>query len=754
MIMKNWMLYILFLSSSSWSFACSYWPHGEDIRFSLFSSNLANVADTEPLFYSTRYLNEYRVDAFYGPSENIEEWFRYFGEQVSRDEIDALIYGFKTEKSMTEIGNNKLMSHFNSGFHKEAAEYIFFARAIEKELYVDPWEDKEMDELIIRQLIDAAEQKRLSTGDQYLKLRYTYQLVVMHYYLLDIEKMESYNEMVQRSPISSVLKTWSAFYAAISESDEDQKLYELGLVFAKSKSKSEYIYKAFPRKKSGIKGALDLCKNDQEKSALLSLVAFKNPGRALNELEEIAKLNPASELLELLLIREINKMEDWYFTDRYTDYGTGISTACWECDAFDFIKEKNFQSDKKYLKDFIDFSEKIMENRLVHNRELWLSSLAYMNYMLEDKKQTERYLNLASSHAQSPAIKAQIAVISTLNLVKNNSVWNKSFQNKLMNSVLELEALKSDIYNYERFNSQLMLAISRKYLEEGEVVLAALFESKVGNEVYERYSSWGSHAYQAFDLLNQNADSEDLDDLFELWNKSGKTKLEKYLLADLEPLKWRLTDLRATQYLREDKLETALEIYETIPDSIWEVYNWELHYYYNQELDDNPFESNLFGRDYDNDRENAYTKPAFVKEIIRLKKELEGNSKNKARTALKLGNAYYNMAYNGNSYYYTEYAWSVYEADDFGRDQTEYYSSKRALEYYELAETLAPNETYAAFCHCLQLKCKRDAYYNLEYWKDKAEQDWTNFIVKYPNHAPRLKNCDEFYMYENSWQNG
>lgn len=754
MTMKNWMLFLAVLSINFNASSCSYWAFGEDIRFSLFSSNLAGISDSDPLFYSTRYLNEYRNDAFYGPSKNIDEWYNYFGQQITKSSIDELIYGFQSEKAEKEMDKNDLMRHFKMGQHREAADYIFFARAVEKALYVDPWKEKEMDELVVRQLIDIAETNRIKSNDKYIQLRYTYQLVVMHYYLMDISKMEGYNIMVQSSPTQSVLKNWSAFYSAISKSEKDQMLYELGLVFYKDKAKSEYIYGVFPREKAGIEGALKLCKTDSEKATLLSIVAFKNPGRALDQLEEIAELDANSNLLELLLIREINKMEDWYFTNRYTGFGEGITSGCWECDAFDFIKNKNFQSDKKYLQDVLAFSKNTIENGSIINRGLWFSSVAYMNYMLEDKTETDKYLNLASTHAKSDAIRAQIAIISTLNLVKNNTKWDKKFQNELMQSMLNLENLKEDIYNYERFNSQFMLAISRKYLEENEIVLAALFESKVKGHIYERYTAWGDKGYQAFELLNQNANSAELDELFELWNKPSKTKLEEYLLSDLEPYLWRLTDLRATQYLREDNLEKALEIFETIPDSVWTIQNSDLHYYYVDELDDNPFESNLFGRDYDNDSENTYTKPEFVREIIRLKKELEANDDEKARIALLLGNAYYNMGYHGNSYYYTEYSWSSYEADDFKRDQSNYYSSTKALAYYELAEKYAPNEKYAAFCHCMQLKCKKDGYYQLEYWKDKADKDWMNFYTKYPDHAKKLRGCDEFYMYENAWQNG
>src|SRR5690606_8618439 len=100
--------------------------------------------------------------------------------------------------------------------------------------------------------------------------------------------------------------------------------------------------------------------------------------------------------------------------------------------------------------------------------------------------------------------------------------------------------------------------------------------------IYELYSTWEpeNSGYQAFNLLNENAASDDLDAFFKLWNDPKKTPLEKWLFADMEKWKWRMTDLWATQYLREDNLEKALEIYNTIPDSVWHVDYGELHYYY------------------------------------------------------------------------------------------------------------------------------------------------------------------------------
>lgn len=761
--MKNLILSIAFLSSVNLASACSWWPEGEEIRFSLFSSSLADGDDAYELFYSTSLFNGYKVDAYYGPTENIEEWYNYFGGKFSHDDIDQLIYSYPLDKDQTGLENNKLMQHFLAGNNKEAFDYLMFSKQLELYLKVDYWDQKEMDVMGIEKSIKIAENKVSRVNDPVIKLRYGFQLIVMNYYMMHYDKVDYYyKNVVQKSNVSSVIKEWSRFFWA-NTLDRDQRLYHLAMVFDNSKAKSKYIFQHFPSKLKDVSGALTLCKNDREKAAIMSLLAFKNPGRASKQIKEIAALNANDELLDILLIREINKMEDWYYTDRYTSYGTAIDNWWTEGEFFDFVRDKNFKSDKTYLEDFKRMIDNIMTTKGVKNRELWFTCLAYMSYMLEDAQETEKYLNLAHQHAKDPEIVAQLAVIELLHLVRREENFDDQFQKQLMVGMNKIDQYENDLYRFDRFKSQLMLAISRKYLEEGQLVLAALFESKVdGSHIYERYSSWSRDqaGYQTFDMMNENATSTDLDALFAYWQKPMKTPLEIWLFEDLEPFRWRLTDLWATQYFREDKLESALQIYETIPDSVWQVSDWRLHYYYHNELDSDPFESNLYGRSYEPNWGKTYTKPEFVKEILRLKGLLKGPVKDKSNYALLLGNAYYNMSYNGNSYYYTEYSWSSYEANDFKRDQTYYYTSERALEYYKQAEDLAPNDAFAAFCYRMQLKCKRDAYYHSEGGysheesKKKQIQDWKFFAKKYPDHYKRLTNCDHIIFYSNAWQQG
>ena len=750
------MLYILFLSSPLASRSCGWWPSGEDLRFSLFSSHLADVPDAYPLFYSTEYFNDYMTDAYSGPTENLNEWYDYLGGNVSRDEIDRLLYSFPIDKPANGIEKNGLFNYFKSGKKLEASEYIIFAKTIQDKLDWNPWADEEIDVKGLHELEKFGVKRMNQSNDQYLKLRYAYQLVVINYYLNESDRSNYYHKnFVMTNPQESVIKSWSAFYQANNTSGHINRLYELSKIFNSCKSKTKYIYNAFSRDDAEFKKVLAICKNDAEKAVVLSIQSFKNPGRALSQIKEIVTLDPSSELVDLLLIREINKMEDWYFTEYYSTYGSGIGQHCWECEAFKFIEEKNFQSDKLYLKSVLAYAESIVAKEPKLNRPIWFTSMSYMSFMLDDQVKTEKYSNLAKGNNPSKKVAAQIYMIELLSLVKHEDGWGEAFQNELLVKLNEVDSYKEEVYRYDRFKSELMLAISRRYLEKDEVVLAALFETKVKNEFSERHNYWDSSAgYKAFDLLNENADAKVMDEFFALWNKNNKTPLEKFLVSDLPKYKWRLTDLWATQYLREDKLEKALEIYKTIPDSVWQVHNSELHYYYKDELKNDPFETNIYGRSYGVEADYTYTKPEFVQKLINLKKDLEGDGNNKAHSAFLLGNAYYNMTINGNSYYYTEYSLGGYRKE-MNRDQKYYNYPHRALKYYQLAEKYAPNDKYAAFSYRMQLKCMYEISRETLEWKEsdkKNEKDWEAFLNKYPDDAPKLFGCDYLMYYTNAWK--
>ncbi len=752
---KLLMFLMLLNSIPKKTYSCSYQPLGEDIRFSLFSSDLGKGVDMEALFYSANYFNTFMSKSLSGSEENISEWNVIFENKFDQNTIDELIYDIPFDFHGKQLFENKLYQHFQSGKESDIGAYILFAKKVEYLLKEDFWTKKVMDVANSEKAFNIAVEYSKKTKNETLKLRYAYQAIVLAYYLNWYpEGIAVFDELIKPLKTESVIYYWALFHKANMIDDLIERGRLHAIVFDKSRSKNKYIFNHFSQDSAFVEKVLGKCENEIEKSNVLSVLAFKKPSKAINDIVKIAELNPGTTLLDILLVREINKIEDWYFTDLYTGQGTAIESYIWSENKndFTFIHQKNFNSDKTYLIEVYEKVEKLVFEKRIPNQSLWYTSLAYMSYMLDDETLVERNLKLALENAPNQSEMAQIANIELLSNVKFAKEWDITFQEKLYDQINALKKYSNELYNPERTIGQVMLAVSRKYLKEGNIVLAALFEGKVKGNFFEEHRFWGDESYQVFDLLNTNASSTEMDDFFTLWNKENKTPLETYLFENLTPLKWRFTDLWATTYLREDKLETALTIYELIPDSVWNSDNADLHYYYKQELDANPFETR-FTRSSDNDdHSKTYTKPEFVKELIRLKEKVATNTENQAYYYMLLGNAYYNMTVDGNSWYYSEYALRFADEDYGASGQNDdYFEANRALKYYQLAEKKSRNKAFSAFCYRLQYKCLAMNYsenYNLK----KLKKYRSRFKNKYTEHYEALRGCDQFQYYFSQWK--
>ena len=748
--MKKLILSITLLSNITLSFSCGWWPSGEEIRFSLFSSELAGQDELSPLFYSNQYFNNYGAKDFNGPKENIVEWEHYFYNKFSSQTIDHVIYSMQLDGNYKNYLNNPLFKYLAEGNQPEVSEYILFAKKVELLLDIDPWNrnNYNAEQLKIAQSI-ALKHAENSTNYR-LKNRFAYQYITISYYLNDTQNVKYGFNYFFKNSNETVLKYWAMLYYANVQDSNINRLYLLSKVFTHSKSKCKYIYTHFSKNDSIINLVLQKCKTDKERAGVLSIQAFQNPGRTLKQIKEISSLDPELDLLDILLIREVNKLENWYLTYRYTSY---LNPTYYSNTHFNNnqIRVKKLESDKKYLIQFIKTCIRIEKKENTRHKALWNTSIAYLYYMIGNQKQSEIYLKMALNHYPSNEIKAQIELISLLNFTDKSNLTLPKKQNELMDLLNNLNFLKPQL------KDQIMLAISSNQILKGNIALGALLESKNFNKV-DKYDSWKSQKEQVFNVLNNEGNSKNLDTFFEIWNKPNKSKLETYLLDSIQDYKWHYTDLWATQYFREDKLEKALEIYSTIPEEFWHRDSTEMSFYKIRELKSNPFSSNFYGLQRKENSKVRYTKPQFVQAIIDIKHKLKHNKNNKSYHALLLGNAYYNMTIHGNSPYYTEYysRYPSFEKDKKSKRIRDYfYTCTKAIKFYKLAEKYAPNRAYKAFCFRMVVKCISQANHYSLYNTNNMEikkSIWKKFKTKYPKHYNNLQGCDHFDFYSNAWK--
>ena len=137
----------------------------------------------------------------------------------------------------------------------------------------------------------------------------------------------------------------------------------MALVFDRCDDKKLRMAMVFNKNKSIVDKTLAMAKSPQEKAAILTMTIVNNPGRTLNTVLEIEKLDPDYYALDFLLLREINKLEDWILTPSLTLSKPTLSpNKEWRSGPEDYL-QKNYEKDRAYLKQVIIYAHRLMAQR-------------------------------------------------------------------------------------------------------------------------------------------------------------------------------------------------------------------------------------------------------------------------------------------------------------------------------------------------------------------------------------------------------
>ncbi len=458
----------------------------------------------EPLYYSASYFNYNYQNEFAGPKENLLVWEKYFNHQFSLEEIDQLIYLINIQSpNFNPLFQNKLFNYLVENNNPEAADYIKFAKMVEIFLEYDYWEKKYINADKLEKSISIAQNRLKTIQEPEIKLRYAYQLIVIGKYLLDWELVnQTFETYFTNDTKNHPLYYWSLFYYS-DQLNEIEKHKNWVQIFENTSAKAPFIILNFTRNKEKLDQIKSLLETPNELSTFYAIQSFKNPGKANREFNEVIKHNPSSPFIEILLIREINKFEDWNLTPIYSNEESSSIRFIWYNEDYEdkekdlyFLQEKNYQKNKQYFKNFISVCENYLKKNKPKNQNLWFIALSYMHYLIDDKKTSEKYLEKTNHNLLSDKEWAQIKTIEILNFVKDENKWDEKFQNQLFEKIQQLEKYQDVMYDYERFVSQLMLALSFSLDKKNKIPLAGLFMTKIKGDVIHEFFLWYDHNYK------------------------------------------------------------------------------------------------------------------------------------------------------------------------------------------------------------------------------------------------------------------
>lgn len=607
------------------------------------------------------------------------EWRTFLGTQLTPAQVNFLLFKAKKQQadSVQHVVNNKLDGRGKTFFNYLPLAKDCEAFAIRDQ---DTWYEKPA-----RKTPAASIEKRINGAltnfrDPFIRQRLWFQLVRFHFFQDTTGKkaMQSFNLYEKEFPHNLLYYRTLGYLAGAEYAQKDfaHANYHYSLCY-------NYTWQMFlpsqwsfrPQNEADWLQTLKLAKTNEEKITLWHLLGIdKDPARAI---KMIARIDPHSEKLDLLLARLVNMDENGQFPQGETG-----------------IRQKRTLKDDKN----VQIIDSIANLKQTAKPYYWHLAAGYLHYLHDDNKGAAHYYDLAKSElpANNQAIAAQYKLLNILLAVSNIKKIDKQTEDQLVEPLNWLADLRDN----------------KKKVKDLRFTTALSFVTDTLSGIYSRqHERIKANVYRNIPRIY--LDSIATDSTEKLLEKPNKTAYEKAML--------RFYPIKLGQLYYQQALLATYK--ENIPSAVRFISKADSSGM--THLQANPFNSAI---DDCHDCEFGLTKPAKtpikVLQTIQALKQNIATDKEVYRSALQLGNAYYNITHYGNSrdFFQTSLSDASYQPEYYTDDYKEMFTSQRiARKYYELALQKASTNEERAKCVFLLAKCERNTYYNAHPRKDMYE---------------------------------
>lgn len=729
--------------------ACMFNPtEHQEYRFGLFAPYSAKLRMYDAMYFSFFRMHDFENTK--GVEEdrriNVDEWYEYLQHQVDKKEIDALLYHI-TPAEFSEMlhprrnaGNDALIrngffQYLQKPEHKKVFDYIRYAKQVESMTGSknDPWDDEFYIPPGLDIMPDVIDSNIAALGnDDFLKARYHY-LNIRYVFIMPADttyyskhirtdEAKEYAELMAM-PIKTVVKGWAAYFDANFKSFDNKAKgnYLIAQAFNLSNDKKVACFREFSVKL--LEQSARYARNNRELANLYSLAAMKNSDNTINNIEKVYHLDPTNPNLHFLMVREISKLEDKVFTQKYTGFGVQVTSAY---DGSTGAYTNTF-ADRLHLSRWREFMTASLVDSLPKDR--FFFNLCMAHTCLMDGKADEAKSALAEAKKYPPADTELICQYKLTDLAVKISAAEKmdaGFENEILPILKWLDAHKESIENPELVFKQLHLFLSKKYEEKGMHARAILTRSRYN--WYASFPTVASGYYFEIDsslylYLQESSSAADVEAFVNILRKKDKTPFEKYY-ADAGPTGSYMYNMAAevagSDYLREADYTSAQRMFSLIDDTYWKT-GWkrELMKTY---LNADPFTArplDCHASPSIKDTLQRYNKKTFTTHLVKLLKE----DANKPDSLIRIADAMYNMTYFGNSWILVRNSWSAYDnvfsMPFWGQGNTlspryvDYYACRRARQWYQQAYSRSSNKEIKAKALLMMAQCDKNYAYLL-----------------------------------------
>ncbi|KRB56913.1 hypothetical protein [Flavobacterium sp. Root186] len=715
--MKKFLVFIVLLANSfCQSFACGYSPYGEDVRYCLFKPNYFNYAQYKSFFYNadlwgfdySRNPEDYKLTV----DSNIADWYHYTNKKVSIGAIEDFNFNLSYTDIHSKSDNDFIKYLFQ---HNKTTAIAYLKMAKNCEMIADAedvWErNEESNHKNRSELLNKIADVTNKEQDQYFKRKYAFLTIRLAYYSGRNDIIKSVFEANFNKAKKDYLYYWSLFFYTFTKSNPGY-MVDVANLMANSPEKSYASYYYFHHDFK-IQEALKYAQSKEETANVYAYASVQKVDKNLDYLRAIYANNPKSPILGFLLLREINKIEDWVYTPYYSNYNPST-----DFEDFWRINEKvkvttetlrnRSENDRLYAKEVLDFINTADVSK-TQNPIVWEASKINLQFITRNYTECLKNISLFEKAHRSEKIGDEIEKIKALCITANQEKGKAVIKPEIKPIILKY---KDD----PRFIFALGRELEfRENITDG-LALMSLIEETTARSYDSDDVEWRGNRiktsgnlqefYRYFDYLDFVYSAKDLQTIVDRIDKGFSTEFQKIIYAKLLKDKDYIKDLLGTKYLRESQLNNALIAFRSLDKKYWDDnYNaWERGEFGDSYVfDQNPFYDFKYTNSFIEHREKyLVTKLAVTEHLIKYT-SLANNPKTKDRDYyyFLIANCYYNMSNYGNSWMmrrYSSFSYGSNEVNESYIDEIEYRNKIKAVANYKLACQNAKSDKFKALC--------------------------------------------------------
>lgn len=712
--MKKFLVFLALLGSKA-LFACGFYPYGEELRFCLFSPYNFDFGHYSGFNYSSAFFSP--PDSLYGKNENTPNedlWVAFCKNKVPAADIRKVLNEFYLV-DIDPLSTNEMIKYLYKTKNLEAIEYLKFAKRCEyfttETSDGDSWERNESQKsTAMNKLIQEGIKNADAIKNKELRLRYHFLAMRLAYYNNDSATINGlFDSSFKNLKNKNILYYYGLYFKSIAESNKVLGRFYAIQVYANCPEKRFVVYNQFD-KSLPISAVLKYAKNKQEINNVTVFYAIRNPSKSLDAISEIYQRDSKAEGLNFLMMREMNKIDDWVFTPYYTLFHPSMEDN-WNYETTEYSISailKRIQSDRLYAAKVLNFVNGVDLSK-VNDAIFWKSCKAHLLFVTQNYSESLAVINqIEKEDSKKEAVYNQLQIIKALSLAASQQYGKAIITNTIKPILLK-----------NKDNKQFLFAIGRELEMKGNSTDAALLFSKLNDEKEEMkyqfdvfwktkkslkgsYQDYFNNYFDYVDRMYKPSQLEDLINDIEI-NSTATDSFSVWKYSLLRKQKSNLFDLLGTMYIRQNKLEKAAASFEKVEKDYWISYYdclWERKRSNGLVFDSNPFFEFKWSPDFIKKKEGfQLNKLTVTQHLIQyLNKANNPKEKNRDYYYFLVANCYYNMSEYGNSWMMRRYGISNYDVEPFPEDEEEFRESNFSDYYYDQAAKYAKTPEFKALC--------------------------------------------------------